>query len=76
MQNLRPREHQLLADLERAFANTSFVLSDGKWMDFDKTSSLAAMDGDVASIERLVKAKKIKNLGTINGEPHYTIWRD
>ena len=75
MSELLPRDHQLLADLERAFPSTSFVLASDKWMDFEKRSSLAYIPGDIESMRRLVRANKIKSLGSLNNEPHYSINR-
>jgi hypothetical protein len=70
---LEPRDHQLLADLERAFPHKSFLLMEGKWTDFEARGTLATLPGDETSIDRLVKAGKVTDLGSMNGSRHFVI---
>lgn len=73
MPDLRPRDHQLYVDLERAFAGKSFLLGKDKWVDFESKSSLAMVSGDAESIDRLVASKKVTSLGSINEKRHFVI---
>jgi hypothetical protein len=70
---LKPRDFQLLADLERAFQGQSFLLKSERWTDFECRASLATMPGDEASVDRLVAEGKVVDLGSINRERHFAI---
>jgi len=56
-----PRDHQLLEDLKRAFGTYPFSLQLGRWWG-DNGGTLARLNGDEESLERLVSAGMVRKL--------------
>jgi hypothetical protein len=73
MPELQPRDHQLYADLERAFDGLSFLLGKSQWADFESRTTLSVIDGDEESINRLVTLGKVVDLGSLNAKRHFVI---
>ena len=79
MPELRPRDHQLYADLERTFSGQPFLLGPDSWVSFNPKAvhpRLATLPGDETSISRLVASGKIAELAPVKKKRQFIIKRD
>jgi len=73
MSELPPRDHQLFAQLESVYRDTSFLLKTDQWVDFNKRVFVDRLPGDEESIDRLVKTGRVVDLGVLNRARHFVI---